>query len=183
MGKEIKDDSPETGLIGGPEKREIVIVDYDPSWPKKFERHAEKIRNALQDNVISIEHIGSTSVPGLAAKPIIDIDLVVENSSDESSYLPALEANGYILRVREPDWHEHRMMRTPELDVHVHIFSPDAPEFHRHIRFRDHLRKNMNDRMLYVSTKHKLATGSWNDTNDYARAKTEVIEGILSRCN
>ena len=137
----MESDLRETVLIGGPEKREIVIVAYDFSWPEKFEEHARKIRGALGEKAISIEHVGSTSVPELAAKPIIDIDLVVEDSSDEPSYLPALEAAGYVLRVREPDWHEHRMMRTPELDVHIHIFSPDAPELERHLRFRDRLRK------------------------------------------
>jgi len=177
----MKNDSRRTVLLGGPEKREIVIVDYDPTWPTKFERHAKKIQDALQGKAVSIEHVGSTAVPGLAAKPIIDIDLVVEDSSNESSYLPALEAAGYTLRVREPDWYEHRMMRTPELDVHIHIFSPDTPELARHVRFRDQLRNNPNDRMLYANTKRRLSNRTWNDMNDYARAKTEVIEGILSK--
>ncbi|MDB6032090.1 MAG: hypothetical protein JWM16_2428 [Verrucomicrobiales bacterium] len=108
-------------LIGGIEKREIVVVDYDPLWPEKFQKHARLIAQALGLKALCVDHVGSTSVPGLAAKPIIDVVVVVENSGDEAAYLPALLAAGYILRVREPDWYQHRMLRTPQLDVHVHI--------------------------------------------------------------
>ncbi len=177
----MNEKSRETVLIGGIEKREIKIVDYDPSWPRKFEVHASKIRAALQDRALLIEHVGSTAVPGLAAKAIIDIDVVVEDSSDESSYLSALEAAGYVLRVREPDWHEHRMLRTPELDVHIHIFSPNSPEVERHLLLRNHLTEDVNDRELYEATKRRLATQPWHDMNAYARAKSEVVERILTR--
>src|SRR4051812_16096081 len=102
-------------LIGGIEKREIVILDYDPRWPAQYQKHAEILSRALGYSVLAMEHVGSTSVPGLAAKPIIDIDILVEDSSAESAYLPALVQAGYVLRVREPDWHQHRMFRTPEL--------------------------------------------------------------------
>src|SRR4051812_30764251 len=108
-------------LIGGIEKRQIVIVDHDPRWREQFQKHAQILTRALGPAAIAIEHVGSTSVPELAAKPIVDIDVVVEDSADETSYLPALVQAGYVLRVREPDWHEHRMFRTPELDVHVHV--------------------------------------------------------------
>ena len=106
-----------TGLIGGVEKRRIVIVDYDEDWPRQFEVHAERIAGALGKSALKIEHFGSTSVPGLAAKPIVDILVVVQDSTNESTYLPQLEAAGYILRVREPEWNEHRMFRTPERHV------------------------------------------------------------------
>jgi len=168
------------GLIGGVEKREIKVLDYDPRWPEKYEQHAQRIKAALKERLLRIEHVGSTSVPGLAAKPIIDIDVIVVDSSDEATYLPALEKAGYVLRVREPDWHEHRMMRTPELDVHVHIFSPDSPEFKRHLVFRDWLRRNEEDRRLYDTTKRQLAPRQWEDMNAYARAKTEVVERIIA---
>src|SRR4030095_15038477 len=88
----MADEPLETGLIGGVEKREIRIVDYDEDWPKKFETHARIIADALGSSALRVEHIGSTSVPGLAAKPIIDILVVVSDSADESSYLPKLEA-------------------------------------------------------------------------------------------
>lgn len=167
-------------LIGGIEKREIVIVDYDPRWPERFQEHAAVISNALGPKALVIEHVGSTSVPGLAAKPIIDIDVVVEDSSDEAAYLPDLLAAGYVLRVREPDWHEHRMFRTPELDVHVHIFSPGCVEVARHVAFRNRLRSHAEDRLRYEALKRKLAKEDWPDMNAYARAKGELVEEIIA---
>jgi len=168
-------------LIGGIEKRQIVIVDYDPRWPEQFQQHAGILSLALGGKALAIEHVGSTSVPGLAAKPIIDIDVVVEDSSEEAAYLPSLVQAGYILRVREPDWHQHRMFRTPQLDVHVHIFSPGCVEVTRHLAFRDRLRSNVEDRLLYESVKRKLSSQDWPDMNAYARAKSEVVEQILTR--
>ena len=168
-------------LIGGIEKRQIVIVDYDPRWPEQFREHAQILSGALGSTALAIEHVGSTSVPQLAAKPIIDIDVVVEDSGDEASYLSALIQAGYVLRVREPDWHQHRMFRTPEMDVHVHVFSKGCVEFERHILFRDHLRKYGEDRLLYESVKRKLAKEDWSDMNAYARAKSDVVEQIIAR--
>src|SRR5262245_13103756 len=112
----MADEPLETGLIGGVEKREIRIFDYDTDWPKKFETNARIIADALGGSALRIEHMGSTSVPGLAAKPIIDILVVVPDSADESAYLPQLEAAGYVLRVREPDWYEIRSVRHPTDD-------------------------------------------------------------------
>src|SRR5689334_11000230 len=158
----------------------ITIVDYDSSWPSKFQMHAGRIANALGEVALRIEHIGSTSVPGLAAKPIIDILVVVEDSTIESAYLPHLEAAGYELRVREPEWHQHRMFRTPEKDVHVHIYSAGCREIQRNLLFRDRLRANVDDRRRYEQTKRELATHDWSDINDYANAKTDVIESIIA---
>ncbi|MCA1619616.1 MAG: GrpB family protein [Acidobacteria bacterium] len=169
-----------TGLIGGVEKREVRVVDYDPGWPKKFEAHAGVIAGALGGSALRIEHVGSTSVPGLAAKPVIDILVVAPDSADESAYLPRLEAAGYVLRVREPDWNEHRMFRTPERDVHVHIYSAGCPEIERTLAFRDRLRLNIDDRRRYEQTKRELAAKEWPDMNAYAEAKTEVIESIIA---
>src|SRR5260221_2266034 len=168
-------------VIGGIEKREIVVVDYDPSWPEKFQRHAEILSRALGSKALAIEHVGSTSVPGLAAKPIIDIIILVEDPGDEAAYLPALVEAGYVLRVREPDWHQHRMFRTLELDVHVHMFSQGCVEVTRQLAFRDRLKANVEDRRLYESVKRKLAKEDWPDMNAYARAKTEVVEQITAR--
>ncbi|HXQ74638.1 MAG TPA: GrpB family protein [Pyrinomonadaceae bacterium] len=158
----------------------IEIVDYQPDWPKKFERHRRIIAGALGDYALLIEHIGSTSVPGLAAKPIIDILVVVRDSTDESTYLPQLEAAGFVLRVREPDWNEHRMFKPPEMDVHVHIYSAGCPEIERNLIFRDRLRQNIDDRSRYEQTKRELAAKEWSDMNEYANAKTEVIESVIS---
>jgi GrpB-like predicted nucleotidyltransferase (UPF0157 family) len=176
----MADVPPQTGLIGGDENREIKIVVYDPDWPEKFETHARIIAAALGGSALRIEHVGSTSVPGLAAKPIIDILVVVADSADESAYLPRLEAAGYALRVREPDWNEHRMFRTPEKDVHVHIYSTGCPEIERNLTFRERLRRNADDRSRYEQTKRELAAKDWPDMNAYADAKTDVIESIIA---
>lgn len=170
----------ETGLIGGVERREIEILDYDANWPEKFEAQARVIAGALGDSALRIEHVGSTSVPGLAAKPIIDILVVVTDSADESAYLQRLEAAGYVLRVREPDWNEHRMFRTPGRDVHVHVYSAGCPEIERTLAFRERLRRNADDRRRYEQTKRDLAARDWPDMNAYAEAKTEVIESIIA---
>jgi GrpB-like predicted nucleotidyltransferase (UPF0157 family) len=175
MGKEERNEP----LIGGIEKREINLVEHDPLWQLTFQKHAKIITNALSNVALCIEHIGSTSVPGLTAKPIVDMLLVVADSGDEASYLPVLEAAGYVLRVREPGFHEHRMLRTPAKDVHIHVFSHGSSEIDRHLLFRDRLRTNLQDRQLYKETKQKLATQSWSDMNAYADAKTEVIEQII----
>jgi GrpB-like predicted nucleotidyltransferase (UPF0157 family) len=178
---EVMPQTPSDILIGGIEKRAIVIVDYDPRWPQKYQKHAAMISQALGEKALVVEHVGSTSVPGLGAKAIIDIDVLVEDSSNEAEYLPPLLAAGYVLRVREPDWHEHRMLRTPQLDVHIHVFSFGCAEVARHIAFRNRLRRNGEDRLRYDVLKRKLAKEDWPDMNAYARAKTEIVEEILAR--
>jgi len=168
-------------IIGEIEQPTIVIADYDRAWPERFRREEVRIMAALGEAALSVEHIGSTSVPGLAAKPIVDILLVVQDSGEEASYLPALEEAGYVLRVREPDFHEHRMFRTPAKDVHVHVFSAGSPEIERYLLLRDRLRQNEGDRELYAQTKRELAMRDWPNIEHYAEAKTEVVEDIISR--
>jgi GrpB-like predicted nucleotidyltransferase (UPF0157 family) len=171
------------GIIGEVEQQAIIIAGYDPAWPRRFGREEAKIRGALGPAALSIEHVGSTSVPGLAAKPIVDILLVVEDSGHEDSYLPVLEEAGYVLRVREPDFEEHRMFRTPEKDVHVHVFSPGSREVERLLLLRDHLRRHEEDRELYAGTKRELASRNWPSMQHYADAKTGVVEDILTRAS
>lgn len=166
-------------FLGGPEKADIVIVEYDPAWPRRFEIEREKIVGALAGRALAVDHIGSTSVPGLAAKPIVDICLTVADSSDEAAYVGDLQAGGYELRVREPDFHEHRMLRTSARDTHVHVFTQGSEEIARHLVFRDWLRQNVADRELYASTKRQLAGQDWPTTQDYADAKTDVVNTIL----
>ena len=168
-------------IIGEVEPQAIVIADYDPTWPGRFRREEARVRAALGEAALSVEHIGSTSVPGLPAKPIVDILLAVEDSGDEGSYVPALEEAGYVLRVREPDFDEHRMFRTPEKDVHVHVFSSGSPEIERYLLLRERLRENEEDRELYARTKRELARREWPSMQHYAEAKTEVVEGIIAR--
>jgi GrpB-like predicted nucleotidyltransferase (UPF0157 family) len=159
----------------------ILIVDYDPRWSELFQREAARIQSALSERALQIEHVGSTSVPNLPAKPIIDILLVVTNSADEGSYLPMLESVGYALCIREPNWHEHRMFKGPDTDVNLHVFSAGCPEIERVLVFRDWLRGNAADRALYARTKLALAQKEWKYVQNYADAKTAVIEEIMGR--
>jgi len=165
-------------LIGGREPAEITVVDYDERWPVRFREVAERVRRALGEDALAVEHIGSTSVPGLAAKPIVDVLLTVADVGDEAAYVPALESAGFLLRVREP---AHRMVRTPARDVHVHVYEPDRPEVRDYLDLRDWLRVDAEDRELYAATKRMLARQPWDDMNDYADAKTDVISDILAR--
>lgn len=177
------EDDPRPALVGDapPSSGRVELVDYDPEWPGLFTREAERIRAALGERALLIEHAGSTSVPGLAAKPVIDIVLVVADSADEAAYVPALEAAGYVLRLREPDWFEHRLLKGPDTSINLHVFSQGCAEVERMLIFRDHLRCNDADRKLYERTKRELAQKDWEFVQHYADAKTDVVEEILAR--
>lgn len=165
-------------LIGGREERQIVIVEYDSKWSARFDELDLAIREAVEGVALSVEHIGSTSVPGLSAKPIIDVLLRVADVGDEDSYLAKLESAGFVLRVREGG---HVLMRTPEKDVHIHVVSSDDPAVANYLDFRDWLRVDETDRALYTTVKKGLAAQKWTDMNYYAEAKTDVVSEILSR--
>ena len=166
--------TPQTRLDG-----QIVLTPYDSAWPTTYARLASAIHDVLADVVV--EHVGSTSVPGLDAKPIIDILLVVPNSADESTYVPQLEAAGYVLRIREPEWEEHRLFRGTDPALNLHVFSPGSKEIVRMQLMRDWMRAHPEDRDLYASTKRALAAQEWKYVQNYADAKTTVIEEIMSR--
>jgi GrpB-like predicted nucleotidyltransferase (UPF0157 family) len=159
----------------------IVLAAYDTEWPRLFENEARRIRAALGEGALAIEHVGSTSVPGLTAKPVIDIVLAVENSAREAEYAGALEAEGYRLRIREPEWFDHRMFRSAAGDVNLHVFSAGCTEIGRMVTFRDRLRANRDDRDRYARCKIELAQREWSSVDEYAQAKTGIIEEILSR--
>jgi GrpB-like predicted nucleotidyltransferase (UPF0157 family) len=161
----------------------IELVEYDEAWPELFRREADRIRSALGGRALQIEHTGSTSVPGLAAKPIIDIVLVVADSADENSYVPALEATGYVLRIREPEWYEHRVLKATDPSVNMHVFSQDCSEIDRMLLLRNWLRGNAADRELYERTKRELAQKDWKYVQNYADAKTAVVEEIIGRAS
>ena len=146
-----------------------------------FEREAARIKAAVGERALRVEHAGSTSVPGLAAKPVIDIVLVVANSANENAYVPALESASYVLLIREPNWYEHRLFKGPDTDVNLHVFSAGCPEIDRMLMFRDWLRRNAADRELYARTKLDLAQKEWKDVQDYADAKTAVVQEIFTR--
>jgi GrpB-like predicted nucleotidyltransferase (UPF0157 family) len=160
----------------------VHLAAYDPAWPERFEREAGRIRAALGDHIVRLEHVGSTSVAGLAAKPVIDVVLTVADARDEASYVPRLESAGYHLRVREPRWYEHRCFKPADESVNLHVFSDRCEEAGRMLAFRDQLRRNANDRELYERTKRMLAAKRWSYLQEYADAKAGFVAEILTRC-
>ncbi|WP_448638665.1 GrpB family protein [Geodermatophilus sp. URMC 63] len=162
-----------------PHEGPITLVAYDPDWPRLFRREADRLRAALCPVALRIEHVGSTSVPGLVAKPVVDVLLVVPDPADEPGYVPQLEAAGYVLRIREPDWFEHRLLEGPDTDVNVHVFGAGAAEVQRMVRFRDRLRADDTARDRYARTERELARRTWRHVQDYADAKTAVVEEVL----
>ncbi|GAA2589932.1 GrpB family protein [Winogradskya consettensis] len=172
------------GVVGPPPKQwvgPVTIVDYDPSWPDRYNALRPPIDAALGDLIISAGHIGSTSVPGLAAKPVIDIDVVIDDTEDESRYVPPLERIGYRLLLRHPWWQGHRMLINADADVHLHIWPHDAAEPVRHRLLRDWLRTHPEDRDLYATTKQHLARETADRPEDYTMAKNTVIDAIFTR--
>jgi GrpB-like predicted nucleotidyltransferase (UPF0157 family) len=167
----------EPARLDGP----VMLAAYDPAWPERFAREAVRTRQALGDRALLVEHAGSTAVPGLPAKPIIDIVLCVEDSAAESAYVPTLEAAGYVLRVREPEWHEHRMLKGTDPEVNLHVFTLGSGEVDRMLVFRDRLRAASVDRELYAAAKRALAQREWSYVQQYADAKGGIIEEILDR--
>jgi GrpB-like predicted nucleotidyltransferase (UPF0157 family) len=165
-----------------PHNATIHLADYDPDWPRRYAVEEARIRGALGERVKGVWHMGSTSVPGLAAKPLIDVTLAVADSADEASYVPALVAAGYYLRRREPEWHEHRVLKWPAPgEVNLHVYSEGCSEIERVLMFRDWLRANAEDRALYEATKRRLSAQVWEHVQDYADAKGEVVEAIVAR--
>jgi GrpB-like predicted nucleotidyltransferase (UPF0157 family) len=161
----------------------IEIRDYDPEWPRLFEREAARLRSVLGQRVVRLEHAGSTSVPGLPAKPLIDMVLELPDSSDEPTYLPDLEAAGYKLVIHEPEWFEHRVFKGPDTNVNLHVFTAGSAEVERMLRFRDWLRGNPADLELYARTKRELAARDWKYVQQYADAKSAVVREIMARAD
>ncbi|WP_041824210.1 MULTISPECIES: GrpB family protein [Shouchella] len=166
-----------------PHNAPVTLLEYDPEWPNQFDREASRIRSVLGNKVLQLEHVGSTSIPGLCAKPIIDILLVVIDSADETTYVPNLEKAGYTLRIREPEWFEHRLFKGPDTDINLHVFSEGASEVTRMLRFRDWLRSNNADRDKYASVKRHLAQRQWRHVQHYADAKSGIVQEIMERAN
>ncbi|WP_460868761.1 GrpB family protein [Rhodococcus aerolatus] len=165
-------------VVGGAEPLRVGLHEHDPRWAEVYAEHRRRILDALAGHAVAVEHIGSTSVPGLAAKPIVDVVVVVADVTAEEDYLDALLAAGYELRVREPG---HRMVRTPARDVHVHVLGRGDPAFEEYLLLRDHLRTDATDRARYEDTKRDLMRRPWDDMNAYADAKTDVITEIKAR--
>jgi GrpB-like predicted nucleotidyltransferase (UPF0157 family) len=164
-----------------PLNAQVYLAPYDPTWPAQYEAEAAKIRAALGDGAIVLEHVGSTSIPGIPAKPIIDILLAVASSSDEDAYVPALTAQGYRLHLREPEWEQHRVMKGENPNVNLHVFTIGSREVERMVAFRDRCRSHPEERRLYLETKQALAGQVWRHVQHYANAKSEVVEAIIAR--
>jgi GrpB-like predicted nucleotidyltransferase (UPF0157 family) len=167
-------------VLGAPPPETVVLVPYDPGWPARFLGLAASIREVLGDIALDVEHVGSTSVPELAAKDVIDVDLTVADPSDEERYVPALARLGYYLTIREPSWHQHRCLRLAEPRVNLHVFGPDCPEVIRHRMFRDWLRGHADDRVLYEEAKRAAVPGGGH-VMDYNGRKQDVIREIYDR--
>jgi GrpB-like predicted nucleotidyltransferase (UPF0157 family) len=162
----------------------VGLAPYDPSWPAAYERVAALITTALGPGALEIAHVGSTSVPGLDAKPIIDIDLTVADNNDESAYVPALQRHGFTLVLNEYWWYGHRLLRHDDPRCNAHVWAPDCPEAARHLIFREWLRAHPDDQRLYLEAKHAAAkhiheTGG--HANDYNAHKQSVIREIYAR--
>ncbi|RKS05873.1 GrpB-like predicted nucleotidyltransferase (UPF0157 family) [Nocardiopsis sp. Huas11] len=168
-----------------PESRNLVngrvhIIPYDPKWPYLFKREAARVRGALGERALRIEHVGSTAVSGLPAKPCVDILLVVADASDEPAYAADLQTAGYSLVIREPDWFEHRLFKGPDVNLNLHVFGEGCAEVDRMLRFRDRLIADPGARERYTARKRELAERTWQRVQDYADAKSGVIEEILA---
>ena len=161
--------------------RPISVVPYDPAWPGRYDDLALLVRGALGERVLALDHVGSTSVVGLAAKPVIDADLTVASSADEAAYVPDLERAGLVLRVREPDWEEHRMLTVPDRSVNLHVFSVGANEPRRHLLFRDWLRRHAEDRASYGALKTTLARRGFTDPMDYNNHKAALVYDLYEK--
>jgi GrpB-like predicted nucleotidyltransferase (UPF0157 family) len=167
--------------IGAIERRPVVLAEPDPAWADQFDVERRLIAGALAETAVELHHVGSTSVAGLPAKPTLDLVLVVSDPVDEPAYVPALESIGYQLRIREPDWYQHRLLRRPPAEIHLHVFGPACAEVERMLRFRDHLRAHPDDRDEYADEKRRLGARDWPTVQHYADAKTEIITRILER--
>jgi GrpB-like predicted nucleotidyltransferase (UPF0157 family) len=165
-------------LVHGLKPTQVVLADHDRRWARRFAARATELRRVLGERVGPVEHVGSTAVPGLAAKPVVDILAGIDDPDDEAAYLPDLEAAGYDLTVREP---QHRCLRAgdPGEPVNLHCYPPGHPEIRKLLLFRDHLRRNARDRRRYEAAKRELATRQWRDMDHYAAAKSPVIGEIL----
>ncbi|MFG3577618.1 GrpB family protein [Micromonospora chersina] len=160
----------------------ITVDAYNPEWPAMFAEEEAVIRAALGAKALAVEHVGSTAVPGLAAKNRLDIDLIVADPAEEDAYVPPLEAAGYLLRTRDPDWYEHRCPWTHDHGVNLHVFGPDCDEYLRHLILRDWLRTHPEDRDRYAAVKHRVAQEHPMDMALYVQGKSAIIIDILKRC-
>jgi GrpB-like predicted nucleotidyltransferase (UPF0157 family) len=183
------DDSPpppgaKAWVADAPRAIGIEVTGPDPDWPRQYRVLAARIRNALGWRVLQLEHVGSTSVPGLSAKPVIDIDLTVADPGREEDYVPALEKIGFRLVIREPWWYGHRVLRADEPRCNLHVFGFDSPELVKHRIFRDWLRGNRGERDRYADAKRQAAAEAnarGEHDMQYNARKQQIIRDIYHR--
>jgi GrpB-like predicted nucleotidyltransferase (UPF0157 family) len=165
-------------LIGGRDRRRTVLVDYDHAWPARFATERARVDDALGSRARRVDHVGSTSVPGLASQPVVDVLVQVRDPEDEFAYVPPLLRAGYEMRVRQEG---HRMLRTPERDVHVHVCGAGSAEAYRFLVFRDWLRLDATDRRAYEALKRELAADDRMDAETRLRAKGAFVTEAIAR--
>ena len=158
----------------------IVLQEYDASWATEFTHIRTRLLGALGDTALAVEHVGSTAIPGLCAKPVIDILLVVADSSDEAAYTQEVQRCGFVFHHREPDWHEQRLFKLKGPAGNLHVFSSECPEIERMLLFRDYLRGDDQARNTYAAKKRELAHKEWTRIQEYADAKSDVVENLLN---
>lgn len=163
----------------------VTVTDYDPSWPTAFEKIRKPLADLLGPLAVRIEHVGSTSVPGLAAKPIIDLDVVIANASDFPAVCGKLGSIGYIhegnlgIEGREAFRYESK----PGLmKHHLYVCPADSPELHRHLTFRDYLRSHPPAAAEYGTVKLEAARKFPHSIDDYIQYKSSCIERLYSQC-
>ncbi|CAO2658003.1 Nn.00g072630.m01.CDS01 [Neocucurbitaria sp. VM-36] len=170
-------------------RQKLAIIEPNPAWPQRFLETKARIEAVLGSTAVAILHAGSTSVPGLPAKDIIDVDLVVKDIKDEDSYVQALECLGFLFLFREPDWHQHRYFvdegdRPGAYAIHLHVFGQDCPEVERHRIFRAWLSKSPKDLRLYATVKRECAAASeaaGESMQEYTLRKDKIVQEILNR--
>jgi GrpB-like predicted nucleotidyltransferase (UPF0157 family) len=171
-------------VAGAGPRLDVGIVEPDPDWPGQAEAANARIREALGPVVVGLEHVGSTSVPGLPAKPVLDLDLRVVDPDDEAAYVPALEAAGFVLVVREPWWYRHRLLRGAAPDVNLHVYGPESAESARQRLFRDWLREHPGDRDRYAAAKRAASAESaaaGEHVQQYNARKEAVLRDVYTR--
>jgi GrpB-like predicted nucleotidyltransferase (UPF0157 family) len=168
-------------LVHGQQPTRVRLVEYDPRWVERYAAERDRIVATLGERALAVHHIGSTAVPGLAAKDRVDVCLEVADPDDEDAYLLDLRRAGYAVRVVEPG---HRCLVRADAEepaTNVHVYAAGDAEVGRYLRFRDRLRRDAGDRRRYEDLKRSLAEREWPDVNFYADAKGDLIREILAR--
>ncbi|OAP65226.1 hypothetical protein AYL99_01198 [Fonsecaea erecta] len=167
----------------------MAIVEPNPAWPQRFLDTKARIEAALGATAVAVLHAGSTSVPGLPAKDVIDVDLVVRDVQDEAAYVEPLGRAGFLFLFREPAWHQHRFFvdegdRPGAYPVNLHVFGSDCPEVERHRIFREWLATSPDDRERYAAVKRECAAMSeatGESMQEYTVRKGKIVREILDR--